>query len=66
MLGTRFSRQVSCDFIDWVTKDTVSGLMYYWAELDVFITRLIWHVYKTKIFFFMWAQLMNEGLICLF
>lgn len=51
MLGTRFSRQVSCDFIDWVTKDTVSGLMYYWAELDVFITRLIWHVYKTKMIF---------------
>ena len=51
MLGTRFSRQVSSNFIDWVTKDTVSGLMYYWAELDVFITRLIWQVYKTKMIF---------------
>lgn len=52
MLGTRFSRQVSSDFIDWITKDTVRGLMYYWAELDVFITRLIWHVCKTEMIFY--------------
>ena len=66
MLGTRFSRQVSSDFIDWVTKDTVSGLMYYWAEPDVFyytphLTRV-----QDKDDFFMWTQLMNEGLMRLF